>query len=266
MLAKTYLYSKPIKALGQNFLNNQFIAKAEAVHAYGKNVIEIGPGYGMLTRELCKHASRVVAIEKDQNLYRLLKVELKSRKLLLLNKDFFKASDEELRVSDTQIMISNVPYNLSSKVIEWLLSKKIEAVLCLQKEFVEHMLAKPGTEKYSRLSVMSSLCFSMTKIIDVPKGNFIPVPKVDSAVIYLKPKSDTPRKRELELISMLMQHKNKRLRNALLDSHATLGMEKSQILSKVKELGSDLKSRPYNLSPSELLLIACRIAQSLQKE
>ncbi len=261
------MYTRPIKSLGQNFLKNEDIARAEAVHAHGKKVLELGPGYGILTRELCREAKKVIAVEKDANLYRMLKGEIKSKKLKLINKDFFKVDDDELETDTIDIMIANVPYNLSSKVIEWLLEHSMQAVLCLQKEFVEHMLAKCDTPRYSRLSVMSELSFSVTKIMDVSRGNFYPVPRVDSAIIYLKPKQAKVSEEEARLISLLMQHKNKRLRNALIDSHSYLGMEKAQIIEATKSISKEqLEQRAYKLSPTQILETVKKIEKVLQKE
>lgn len=250
------------KAFGQNFLINRSIAVAEAVHAEGKNVLEIGPGYGMLTRELCRHAKRVVAVEKDKTVYSALKREMRQKNLTVINKDFFDASDDELMLGSTQIVISNIPYNISSKVIEWLSAHRMEAVLCLQKEFVDHMLAKFGTGKYSKLSVMSYLTFSMTKIMNVSKGNFAPVPKVDSAIIYMKPKEAEISSKDMRVISLLMEHKKKTLRNALLGSHSYLGMGKQELAAAAEKLG-EKDSRIFKMSPEELLEVAERIRRLL---
>lgn len=258
------IYGRPIKSLGQNFLKNRDVAIAEAAHSYEKTVLEIGPGYGILTKELCKHAKKVVAVEKDANLYHFLKNEIKSKKLKLINKDFFKTSDEEIGTEDIDIVISNIPYNLSSKVVEWLFAHSKQAVLCLQKEFVEHMRASCDTENYSRLSVMSELCFSMTKILDVSRGNFYPVPKVDSAVIYLKPRQVKISEREKQLISLMMQHKNKTIRNALIDSHSYLKMRKPQITEAIKDI-DNVTQRAYKLDPQQILAVA-RLASSALKE
>ncbi len=250
------------KALGQNFLTSRRVAKAEAAHALGKNVLEIGPGYGMLTRELCMTAKRVVAVEKDKAICASLKMEMKQRNLKILNKDFFDASEEELMLGSTQIVVSNIPYSISSKVIEWLSVHKMEAVLCLQKEFVEHMLARQGTSKYSRLSVMSHLFFSITKIMDVSRGNFSPMPKVDSAIVYIKPSGAVIGKGELRIISLLMEHKKKTLRNALIDSHAYLGIERGR-LAAVAERIDERDGRVFKMSPEELLETARKIEKLL---
>lgn len=260
------MYARPVKSLGQNFLTNKDIAIAEAAHSNDKIVLEMGPGYGILTKELCKHAKKVISVEKDANLARFLKSEIKSRNFKLVSKDFFKATKDDLETETVDIMIANIPYNLSSRTIEWLFDNSKQAVLCLQKEFVEHMRAKCDTEKYSRLSVMSELCFSITKIIDVSRGNFYPIPRVDSAVIYLKPKKVSISKMQKEMIALMMQHKNKQIRNSIIDSHRYLKMTKPQISSSIEKLGDKINQRAYKLPPQEILEIARQLCTALQKE
>ncbi len=254
---------KPKRSLGQVFLISRHIAHAEAVHAIGKNALEIGPGYGILTAELCRSAKRVVSVEKDKTLFDLLKRRIKSRKLKLINKDFFDANDDELELGSTDIMIANIPYALSSKTIDWLSRKRIPAVLCLQKEFVEHMLAKEDTGSYSKLSVISALSFRTTKIMDVPKGHFRPMPKVDSSIIFLKPLETKITGREKEIISALMQHKKKTVRNAMVDSSSQLGKGKKELSAIMENLGIS-SQRVFKLSPRQLLALSSEISSLLE--
>jgi len=240
------------KKLGQVFLVNEKVAEAEAAHCYGKVVLEVGPGLGMLTRALCSNAKKVIAVEKDYALYMTLKHEIGVKNIHLINKDFMKTTDDEIGLKEIDILISNIPYNLSSSIIEWLAQKKMQAVLCLQKEFVDHMLAKPDTRNYSKLSVITSLQFRVTKIMNVPKGNFRPIPKVDSVVIYLKPIGDALRKRDAELIGLLMLHKKKTLRNAIVDSHAHLSMSKDELRAIAQKVPQNGR-RVFKLTPAEIL-------------
>jgi len=249
----------PNKKLGQNFLISKRVAVAEAVHAYGKAVLEIGPGYGILTEELVKRAKHVIAIEKDHFLYSLLSTKLKRKNLELIEGDFLKV-ENSLKTDDIDIVISNIPYNLSSKVIAWLASNKKEALLCMQKEFIEHMLALSGSKKYSKLSVYAQLSFSMTKLMDVPRGNFRPMPKVDSALIYLKPKKREISEDELLVIGMLMQHKKKELKNAIVDSAKQLGLSKEEV-AKLASMLANKEKRVFKMSPDELLSTASEIVK-----
>ncbi len=259
MLERTHVYLKPVKSLGQNFLVNENVAHIESAHATGKNVLELGPGYGVLTKELCKKAKRVVAVEIDDNLFLMLKNEMKHKKnLKLINRDFFEATDEELELSDTNIMIANVPYKLSSSVIDFLIKHKLQAVLCLQREFVQHMTAKFGTRNYSRLSVMFQLCFSFTKMIDVSRGSFRPIPKVDSVVIYVKPKEIEISAKEKMIIGYLMQHKKKSVKNALVDSSKYLGKTDEEVRAAAEAL-REKENKVFKLSPEEILAVAKQI-------
>lgn len=252
------------KKLGQVFLINKGIAEAEAEHAYGKDILEIGPGHAILTNELCKRARSVVAVEKDPSIYRELKSSMNYPNLTLINDDFLEFAKAEASKHKIDMLISNVPYGISSSVIAWLALTGKEAVLCLQKEFVERMLAKEGTRDYSNLSVMSALSFSITEIMGVDRGNFSPVPNVDSSIVYLKPRSGMPKKEELDAISALMQHKKRTLRKALIDCRSFFGSTKEGMSRLSDKLGSG-ERRIFTMSPAELLSLADRIL-ALQKE
>lgn len=258
------LNPRPKKRLGQVFLVNEHIAEIEAVHAEGKNVIEIGPGRGMLTKKLCSKAKLVVAVEKDTVLFNILSATMRDKNLKLLNADFFKLGSDILKKYKIDIMVANIPYNLSSKVIEFLIKNRLQAVLCLQKEFVEHMLAEPGTSTYSRLSVMSHLGMRVTKIIDVKKGNFSPVPKVDSSVIYIKPLKNEVSDEDAYMINLLMQHKKKTLRNAFIDSRHSMHITKDEAV-KISERLSNNGSRIFTMSPEEILSYAKEILHMLSQ-
>lgn len=251
--------------MGQVFLANPHIASIEAEHAAGRNVLEMGSGTGVLTRALLKRAKKVVAVEKDSRLYNFLRAEIKSSKLKLINKDFFDATDEELGLDTTDIMIANVPYSLSSKTIEWLSGKRMQAVLCLQKEFVGHMLARENTREYSRLSVMTALSFRITKILDVPRGNFRPVPLVDSTLIYMKPRGEKIEPDIIGIISALMQHKKRTVRKAMIDSISSFGINKERMSSIMDRVGRR-EERVFKLPPAEILDLATEIKVKLKLE
>ena len=252
------------KSLGQNFLINHEVAKAEAAHSAGKNVLEMGPGHGVLTAELCKSASRVVAVEKDSSLMPYLHSKLHSRKLVLINKDFFDANAEELMLADTDIMISNIPYSLSSKTIEWLSMNGMQAVLCLQKEFVEHMLAKPGTRKYSKLSVVSSLQFKVSQMMNVGRNNFYPVPRVDSALVHLGVKNVHIEPRASAMLALLMEHKKKLVRNAVIDSSKELYLSKEEA-ARIAGMMRSSDARVFKMGPEELLAAATELADMVHR-
>jgi len=130
----------------------------------------------------------------------------------------------------------------------------------MQKEFIEHMLAVSGSKKYSKLSVYAQLSFSMTKLMDVPRGNFRPMPKVNSALIYLKPKKREISEDGLLVIGMLMQHKKKELKNAIVDSAKQLGLSKEEA-AKLASMLANKEKRVFKMSPDELLSTANEIVK-----
>ncbi len=249
------IYFFPKKSMGQNFLMNDNIAESEAMHGIGRHVIEIGPGFGMLTKKLCKYAASVIAVEKDPYLFERLKRTIKSRKVRFIKADFFDVADNELELGKNPIVIANVPYNISGKVIEWLSLKGVDALLCLQKEFVDRMVAKPGGRDYSKLSVITSLSFSATRLGDVKKGNFRPMPKVDSSLIYLKPKNMHIDPEAIKMLDLLMQHKKKTVRKAIIDSRYYLKKDKNKIVAMADALKYK-EERVFNLAPEVLLSIS----------
>lgn len=253
---------KPNRKLGQCFLRSRAIAVLESEYGRGKRVVEIGPGFGILTRELCSVAQSVVSIEKDTKVYGLVEPTLRFENLTIINRDFFEVKYEEL--NDPQILISNIPYNISSKVIEWLSMHNIPAILCMQKEFVQHMMAKPNGGHYSRLSVISNLAFKIEKLADVPRGDFYPIPNVDSIVIKMSPKRKRISEGEHKIITLLMSHSSKRLRNALSDSHMQLGRSKAQLRSLADSM-EEGNMRPCEMEPDVILEVSKRILTALTK-
>lgn len=236
---------KLIKKLGQNFLNSEDILAREAVIAdvNGKVVLEIGPGDGRLTKELLKQdPKKIYAVEKDQRFIRLLRDEFKKeKKVVIIDGDFLKTKMPE----DVEIVVGNIPYYLSSKIIFRLKDEKIEkAVLMVQKEFAEKMIAKPKEENYGRLSVTSQIFFDIKINFEVPAHYFMPRPKVNSALITLIPKGIRLSKTEEEIIRQLFQQKNKKIRN---------------ILKQTAVPAEWQQKRPRELSPKEVLQLVREI-------
>jgi 16S rRNA (adenine1518-N6/adenine1519-N6)-dimethyltransferase len=251
---------KASKRMGQNFLINREIARMEATYAKGRDVIEFGAGAGILTRELCTTARSVLAVEKDTRLFNMLKDKLIFPNLKLVNSDFFDLERDDFKGFD--LMVSNVPYSLSSKTISWLAEMHMEAVLCLQKDFVSHMLAKQGSSKYSKLSVMSALQFTLEELANVPAAMFYPKPKVDSSIIKLICTQAVIDPVKAKIISLMMEHKKKRIKNALADSSSQLGIGKGEIIEGMRgKVYAEM--RPFQVAPEELLWISEEVIKEL---
>lgn len=181
------------KSMGQNFLINPDVpaAIAESSHADGTNgVLEIGPGIGALSSQLCRRAGKVVAVELDRTLLPILDETM-------ANFDNFEVVSADILKTDipalvrekfaglTPIVCANLPYNITTPAITALLeSKCFESLTVLvQKEVAERLCAKPGTSAYGAFSVFMQYYTEPELLFEVPKECFEPMPKVTSAVL-----------------------------------------------------------------------------------
>ncbi|MDE1770203.1 MAG: ribosomal RNA small subunit methyltransferase A [Thaumarchaeota archaeon] len=172
------------RSLGQHFLTSQSIAKSIVDFAKITKddvILEIGTGKGVLTSFLCNNAKKVISIEKDTVLYSKTKETLSHiPNLVLENGDAFEKNPE------FTILVSNLPYSESRTAIEWLVQRKFKrAIIMVQKEFAQKLLAKKGGKERRSVSILASYCFDVEHLMDVKNTNFRPPPKVDSVVISL---------------------------------------------------------------------------------
>jgi 16S rRNA (adenine1518-N6/adenine1519-N6)-dimethyltransferase len=198
-------------ALGQHFLVSESIAKAIVDNAEitkKDTVLEIGTGKGILVPHLCKLANQVTSIEADRGLYlQALEKFSNLKNLSLKHGDGFKLG------SDFTIFVSNLPYSKSKDAIEWLAQKKFShAVIMVQKEFAQKLLAKPGDKNYRAISVLANYCFKITPLMDIKKTSFSPIPKVDSVVLRLDSKHKLP-KNMISTVNKLFSYKRKTIHN-----------------------------------------------------
>jgi 16S rRNA (adenine1518-N6/adenine1519-N6)-dimethyltransferase len=239
------------KSLGQCFLEDKNILALEAKLAApeGQVVIEIGAGDGRLTDAiLSQKPAKLFAYELDHRFAESLRKRFKSRDgIEIVEGDFLKG---KLPEGGFDIAMGNIPYYISSDIVFHLANLKFtRAVLMVQKEFAQKMAAKPGDRNYGRLSVTSQLAFDVTLERTVLRHLFRPAPKVDSAIILLAPTGRHLSQQEENVIRHLFSHKNKTVRNALLDSKM---YEKGE-LDALGEIG---KRRARTLSKEECLGIA----------
>jgi 16S rRNA (adenine1518-N6/adenine1519-N6)-dimethyltransferase len=152
--------------------------------AKDEKICEIGTGQGTLTAELCKHARRVVSYEVDKELFKKAQAELQFQNLDLVNADLFKTKEQK----HFDLFVSNLPYSRSRDAFEWLATQKFDrAIVMVQKEFADKIMAKPGDKNYRAISVLSTHCFRMDKLLIVGRQSFEPQPMVESLVIRLTP-------------------------------------------------------------------------------
>jgi 16S rRNA (adenine1518-N6/adenine1519-N6)-dimethyltransferase len=248
-------YMKAKRSLGQNFLTNPAVAEKMAVLAgitSGDTVLEIGPGRGILTRTLLRNASRVIAVEKDDNLFDFLEETFKDKDALkLIHNDILECDLTKLIENDTKI-VANLPYNIGTQFIMRLVkcSRLIKSVVVmLQKEVAERICSTVGEKEYSALSVIVAAGFDAIPGFIVDPNNFSPRPKVDSQVVKLLPKSDPIPIRDLEILRKVVYcafgQRRKVLRNTLIQLPH---MEQSLLETIADAAGISLRSRPQEIS------------------
>lgn len=176
------------KGLSQNFLIDRTALDKIVQAAELKPddlVIEIGPGLGTLMQELVQHAGEVAAVEMDKKLAELLNQNFNS-KLKIINNDILKVDLNELVGDRSYKVVANIPYHITSKILELFLSRENKPeliVLLVQKEVAERVCAKPGEMSVLAISIQ---LFGKPEIVDiVKKESFFPSPKVDSAILRI---------------------------------------------------------------------------------
>ncbi|MCU0661355.1 MAG: 16S rRNA (adenine(1518)-N(6)/adenine(1519)-N(6))-dimethyltransferase RsmA [Myxococcota bacterium] len=184
----------PKKSFGQNFLVSPRAVLAigrACVDEIGREVIEIGPGVGTLTHALLGLGAHVTAIEQDRDMCALLRAEYPDSTTLELLETDAAAFDYAAAVAQRpRVIAGNLPYHITGLILRQLLGLRqglLRAVLMVQKEVADRLLAPPSTKDRGALSVLAQARFHVTKLQSVPPGAFHPPPKVHSAVVRLVP-------------------------------------------------------------------------------
>ena len=228
------------KRLGQHFLKSKTIAKSIVSRAgITRNdvILEIGTGHGILIPYMCKNAKQVYSIESDENLYNSAKSNFDYSNLILEHGNGFNSGH------NFSIFISNLPYSKSRFAVEWLLQKKFSrAIIMVQMEFAEKLQSK---EEHKSISVLANYGFRIKSLMNVKKSNFMPVPKVDSAVILLE-KKKVVSKELISTVNKIFSYRRKTLQNIL----------------KQFDLNTTSKKRLDELSGDEIIKIAQKIVRS----
>ena len=262
--------------LGQNYLIDK--NKRDQIIGFGDIsgddvILEIGTGIGTLTIELAKRAKKVIAIEQDTRICEILAERLEEENIdnvELINDDALKVDFPHFNK-----IISNLPYQISSPITFKFLDYDFDlAVLMYQKEFAERMNGDVGTKNYSRLSAMLYFKCDVVKLTDVSSESFIPKPEIDSTVVCLKPKENSIPEDDFRFYSKitkaLFQHRNKKIRNALIDSrHIFCGLDKKEMKKMLNSIDDErveeyLRMRVVALSPEEILFLSRRINEKLE--
>ena len=277
---------KNSKSLGQNFLTDPEVIRAIVEGAEISEddlVIEIGPGFGVLTDEAAKHARKVLAIEIDRDLLPVLDFTLAAHQNIeVINEDVLKTDINELierelaasapgaKPEDGKLgakanpknvkIIGNLPYYITTPILMKLLESHVNVdsiTVMMQKEVAERILAEPGGKEYGALSVAVQYRTIAETVAFVPRESFFPAPKVDSQVLRLKLR-EKPAVKPLdeELFFRMVKAGFSQRRKTILNSLSTSGFPKEEITSCLQEVGIDNKRRAETLSLQDFCSIA----------
>ena len=214
------------KTLSQVFLaNNHYLDKiSNKIDLHGKQVVEIGPGSGNITKIILEQSPRhLTMIEIDQNAIKHLQERFFDNNFIIIDGDCLEYD------FDTDIIISNLPFHITNEFLMHLfLNAKFNiCFLILQKEVANKLIALPGSKDYCALTVILGLIFDIKILINIPANAFWPIPKVDGAFVEIRPKStdyiqqyltnfDLSIKIKLQsFIRQLFQYRNKKIQNIL---------------------------------------------------
>ena len=229
-------YVRPKKYLGQHFLKEDRIALkiVDALPYVPSNlIIEVGPGMGVLTRHLLNH-EHFLAFDVDKESIEYLKSNFPDQSDKFLLMDFIKA---DLKEYDSKLsIIGNFPYNISSQIFFKIWENKdlVTDVVCMiQKEVADRIASKEGSKVYGILSVLLQAFYNIEYLFTVSPGNFIPPPKVQSAVIKLTRNNTDKLRCDEEMFKKVVKtafgKRRKTLRNALKDLNLDAQITKDKV-------------------------------------
>ena len=255
-------FVKPKKALGQHFLNDTGVAEriVESLSP-SQNVLEIGPGTGILTKILIKKKIDLKLVEIDKESVDFLTNELEINDTLIYNQDFLKMNLAEVFSKNNFSIIGNFPYNISTQIVFKIIDyRKYIPEMCgmFQYEVAERICENEGSKKYGIISVITQAFYETKLLFEVSNNFFSPPPKVNSAVILLKRKKnlkiDCDEKLFFKIVKLSFQQRRKTLRNSLKQINLSENLREHTIFDK----------RPEQLSVDQFIDLTNLINQDLK--
>jgi 16S rRNA (adenine1518-N6/adenine1519-N6)-dimethyltransferase len=226
----------PNKLLGQNFMVDPSVfpkLSKGATLSVGDTVLDAGAGFGFLTSFLAPKCKNIIAVEKDSRIAQVLRERVKD----VPNVSVIEGDVLKVEVPLFNKAVSIPPYYLSSHLVTWLLERDLDcAVLIVQKEFADRLVASVGSQAYGWLNVVTYQRVEAELLDEVPKWMFHPQPEVDSIIIKLTPWATPPFKVKnalffTRLVKWLFTQRNKKLNNAVapfIRSELKMGKAKAQ--------------------------------------
>lgn len=245
------------KGLGQHFLcSSSVVDKIRAALHGVESALEIGPGPGVLTAMLCEACRQVAAIELDSRMASALAESAPCARVL--QEDALQADLPSILalLVPPRAVVSNLPYYITGPLLTRIAFARSEyerAILMMQREVADRVLAGPGEPERGSLSVFLQLQFELSKVADVPAGAFLPPPKVASAVLRFDPKPAAPPAGHpvYDLVRAGFRHPRKTLAN---NFSVALAVPRDQAVAWLGPL--DPRIRPQQLSNDDWLGVA----------
>lgn len=252
------------KGLGQHFLVSSKVVSAivsSLADCYG--ILEIGPGPGVLTSPLSESAQRMVALELDARMIEALKES--APKAEVLQADALKSNLAEIleTLHEPRGVVSNLPYYITGPLVTRIAEARehySKAVLMMQREVAERVLAGPKTSARGSLSVYLQLQFDIKLLCNAPAGAFLPPPKVDSTVLQLTPKHLPVAKGDEAALFRLIRFAFAQPRKTLINNLvAGYKMEREAAVAVIAGCGLKVTARPQELPNEEWALLLHQI-------
>ena len=258
------------KGLGQNFLTSSAVIENIAETAAGSGILEIGPGFGVLTHELSRVADKVVSLEIDERLINVLAFTLSDcNNVKVINADVLKTDLKKLIADEFGGRINvaaNLPYYITTPIITRLLEERLpidNIIVMVQKEVAERMKAEPSSKDYGAVTLLCRY-YAEPEITDiVPAQMFVPPPKVDSAVLRLR-MLDEPRVKVIDekvffsTVKAAFSQRRKTLLNCI---SSYFSAPKDIVSDWLIESGIDPLRRGETLSIEEFAILSDNIAE-----
>ena len=254
------------KHFGQNFLINEAIPRRIAASlTFTANVVEIGPGIGTLTYELCGICDSVTAVEIDADLLPVLDETLAEfDNFKIINADILK-TDMATLVTGEYSVAANLPYYITTPVVMYLLEcavKPREIVIMVQKEVADRLCAKAGSKEYGSITASVAWYGKAEKLFNVSAGSFMPAPKIDSTVMKITLHQSPPYEVSDEailrrVIRGAFAQRRKTLANSLSGEFSHIG--KQRITEIITACGFDENIRGERLDIADMVKIANEI-------
>jgi 16S rRNA (adenine1518-N6/adenine1519-N6)-dimethyltransferase len=264
---------RPRKRFGQHFLEAAWVRKVVTLinPQPDQHIVEIGPGRGALTLPLAQRAGKLLVVEIDRDLVAALKARVPGN-VEVITGDVLKIDLAEtlgawrggaLGPATATRLVGNLPYNISSPILFRLLDVAartgglIDAILMLQREVAERLLADPGGKEYGVLSVLTALHADVTRVLNLPPGAFRPAPKVQSTVVRLQFRPSPVEVVDPVLFTAMVRSAFGQRRKTLANSLAAFGEDQGLPAGEaLARSGIDPRRRPETLQLAEFARLA----------